>query len=152
MQQLSLATIPSDFYFVAFDKILNAKDHDESKILDSNIEKFNEDTSILNEILSGVIVSDPQAPVTKPFLHKCAYMSPYMLDAPGGTGKNFTIGVIQSILKLREQKGTAVARSSLTFSLLDEGRSAHSVFKIPIPCLYTLSAICQYVCGFQAGI
>lgn len=56
------------------------------------------------------------------------------LDAPGGTGKTFKIRAIQELLELRGRKTIAVATSAVAASLLPGGRTAHSVFKIPIPC------------------
>ena len=88
----------------------------------------------MNEILAGVAVADPLSPVSKPFSHKCRCSRAYFLDAPGGTGKTFTIEVNQLILKLRGQKVTAVATPAVAASLLDRGRTANSEFKIPIHC------------------
>lgn len=65
----------------------------------------------------------------------------YFLDAPGGTGKTFTISALESLLELREHKIIAVAISAVAASILSGGRRAHSVFKIPIPCL--VNSVCD---------
>ena len=90
--------------------------------------------TIIGEILPGVTTENLSAHVKRPFNHQCACSRAYFLDAPGGTGKTFTIRAIQSILKVRKHSVIAVATSAVAASLLDGGRTAHSVFKIPIPC------------------
>ncbi len=57
----------------------------------------------------------------------------FLLDAPGGTGNTFETRAIHDILRLREKKVIAVTTSAVAAVLLDEGRTAHSTFKIPIP-------------------
>ena len=57
----------------------------------------------------------------------------FLLDAPGGTGKNFVLSAIQDFLRARRQHVIAVATSAVAAVLLDGGRTAHSVFKIPNP-------------------
>ena len=100
--------------------------------------KFNKDqrkvfNTIVGEILHGMTADNLYAPVQSPFNHQSAYSRAYFLDAPGGTGKTFTIHAIQSILKARKHSIIAVATSAVAASLLEDGRTAHSVFKIPIP-------------------
>ena len=56
------------------------------------------------------------------------------MDAPEGTGKTFTIREIQSVLSNRKHSVIAVATYAVAASLLEDGRTAHPVFKIPIPC------------------
>ena len=58
----------------------------------------------------------------------------YYFDALSGAGKNFTVRVLQSILELHGQKAIAVATSAVPSSILDRGRTARYIFKIPIPC------------------
>ena len=65
----------------------------------------------------------------------------YFLDAPGGTGKTFTIRAIQALLQLRNRTVLPVATSAVAASLLPGGRTAHSVFKIPIPCF--VDSVCN---------
>ena len=95
----------------------------------------------MSEILPGVTTENLDAPVQRPFNHKPTCSRAYFLGAPGGTGKTFTIRAIQSLLKIREHRVIAVATSAVAASLLDGGRSAHSEFKIPIPCY--LESVCN---------
>lgn len=53
------------------------------------------------------------------------------LDAPGKTGETFVDTAIQWILKSRCKQITAVVLSAVAAQLLDDGRTAHSAFKIP---------------------
>ena len=69
LEKLSLSTIPSDFFSVAFDESLNPKGHGEWQSLDSNIKKFSEEQAyafnlILTEILLCFIAADSHVPVT----------------------------------------------------------------------------------------
>ena len=57
----------------------------------------------------------------------------FFLDAPGGTGKTFALSAILNFLRARRKKFIAVATSAVAAVLLNGGRTAHSVFKIPIP-------------------
>ena len=57
----------------------------------------------------------------------------YFLHVPDGTGKTFTVHPIKSILKARKHYIIAIAISTVAASLLEDGRMAHSVFKISIP-------------------
>ncbi|CDF40018.1 unnamed protein product [Chondrus crispus] len=57
----------------------------------------------------------------------------FFLDAPSGTGKTFVLSAIQDFLRSRPKQVIAVATSAVAAVLLDGGRTAHSVFKIPIP-------------------
>ncbi len=60
----------------------------------------------------------------------------FFLDAPAGTRKTFLTRAILAFLRLRSKKVIAVAASAIAAALLDGGRTAHSTFKIPIPCNY----------------
>ena len=56
----------------------------------------------------------------------------FFLNAPGETGKTFLISLI--LAKIRSNNGIAfaVASSGIAATLLDGGRTAHSVFKLPL--------------------
>ncbi|CDF36818.1 partial DNA helicase [Chondrus crispus] len=69
----------------------------------------------------------------------------FFLDAPGGTGKKFVLSAIQDFLRTRRKQFIAVATSAVAAVLLDGGRTAHSVFKVPIP----VSA--ESTCSFSAN-
>ncbi|CDF39089.1 ATP dependant DNA helicase [Chondrus crispus] len=69
----------------------------------------------------------------------------FVVDAPGGTGKTIVLDAIQDFLRTRRKQFIAVATSAFAAVLLDGGRTAHSVFKIPIP----VSA--ESTCSFSAN-
>ncbi len=55
--------------------------------------------------------------------------------------KTFVTRAIHDFLRLREKKAVAVATSAVAAVLLDEGRTEHSTFKIPIP--ITVESTCS---------
>ncbi|VVC35537.1 P-loop containing nucleoside triphosphate hydrolase,DNA helicase Pif1-like [Cinara cedri] len=67
----------------------------------------------------------------------------FFLDAPGGTGKTFVISLI--LAEIRSNNGTAlaVASSDIAATLLDRGRTAHSVFKLPLNIQNNPDAVCN---------
>ena len=54
------------------------------------------------------------------------------LDAPGGTGKTFTLNVIISWIRMNNLEVAATATSGIAATLLHLGRTAHNRFKIPV--------------------
>ncbi len=56
----------------------------------------------------------------------------FFLETPGRTGKIRT-RAIHDFIHLRKKKVIAVETSAFAAVVLDEGRTAHSTFKIPIP-------------------
>ena len=56
----------------------------------------------------------------------------FMVDASGGTGKTFLLNAIISFLKLQGKKVIVVASSGVAATLLIDGATAHSTFKIPL--------------------
>nr|XP_042912617.1 uncharacterized protein LOC122272722 [Parasteatoda tepidariorum] len=67
----------------------------------------------------------------------------FLLDAPGGTGKTFIISLI--LAEIRSNNGIALAVSSfgIAATLLDGGRTAHSVFKLPFNIQSNPEAVCN---------
>ncbi|XP_063974372.1 uncharacterized protein LOC135161043 [Diachasmimorpha longicaudata] len=67
----------------------------------------------------------------------------FFLDAPGGTGKTFVISLI--VAEMRSNNGIAlvVASSGIVATLLDGGRTAHSVFKVPLNIQNNPDAVCN---------
>lgn len=56
----------------------------------------------------------------------------FFLDAPGGTGKTFLINIILAKVRSVSKIALATASSGIAATLLPGGRTAHSMFKIPI--------------------
>ncbi|CDF37706.1 ATP dependant DNA helicase PIF1 [Chondrus crispus] len=73
----------------------------------------------------------------------------FFLDAPGGTGKTFVLSAIQDFLRSRPKQVIAVATSAVAAVLLDGGRTAHSVFKIPIP--VSAKSTCNFSTNSDTG-
>ena len=53
------------------------------------------------------------------------------LDAPGGTGKTFTLNVLVSWIKMEQREVATSATSGIAATLLYLGRTAHNRFKLP---------------------
>jgi len=56
----------------------------------------------------------------------------FFLDASGGTGKTFLINLLLAKIRQRNMIALAVASSGIAATLLTGGRTAHSVFKLPL--------------------
>lgn len=56
----------------------------------------------------------------------------YFLDAPGGTGKTFLISLILASIRSQNHIALALASSGIAATLLEGGRTAHSVLKLPL--------------------
>nr|XP_046472567.1 uncharacterized protein LOC124214346 [Neodiprion pinetum] len=67
----------------------------------------------------------------------------FFLDAPGGTGKTFLISLILAEIRSNNGIALAVASSGIAATLLDGGRKAHSVFKLPLNIQNNPDAVCN---------
>jgi hypothetical protein len=56
----------------------------------------------------------------------------FFLDDPGGLGKTFVYNMLLASVRRDEHIAMGVAFSGITTLLLEDGRTSHSVFKIPI--------------------
>ena len=56
----------------------------------------------------------------------------FFLDSPGGTGKTFVINLLLAGVRQNKRIALAVASSGIAATLLSGGRTAHSVFKLPL--------------------
>jgi len=65
------------------------------------------------------------------------------LDAPGGTGKTFLLNLILAEIRSRREIAVAVASSGIASTLLDGGRTAHSVLKLPLNINQTEAPTCN---------
>ncbi|POM73709.1 LOW QUALITY PROTEIN: Helitron helicase-like protein [Phytophthora palmivora] len=59
-------------------------------------------------------------------------MANYFIDNPGGTGKSFLLEQILAKIRLEGGIAVVVASSGIAATLLTGGRTAHSMFKIPL--------------------
>jgi hypothetical protein len=67
----------------------------------------------------------------------------FFLDAPGGTGKTFLISLILAEIRSNNGIALAIASSGIAATLLDGGRTAHSVFKLPLNIQNNPDAVCN---------
>lgn len=56
----------------------------------------------------------------------------FFIDGPGGTGKTFLYRAILAVVRSQRKLALATATSGVAASILPNGRTAHSRFKIPI--------------------
>ncbi|CDF77418.1 ATP dependant DNA helicase [Chondrus crispus] len=107
---------------------------------------------IVGSMLPGVSVSallqGSSSAVAGPFMPTQSSRL-FFLDAPGGTGKTFVLSAIQDFLRTRRKQVIAVATSAVAAVLLDGGRTAHSVFKIPIP--VSAESTCNFSTNSDTG-
>lgn len=66
----------------------------------------------------------------------------FFLDAPGGTGKTFLITAILAEVRRQGKIALAVASSGIAATLLPGGKTAHTMFKIPIDLESNESPVC----------
>lgn len=59
----------------------------------------------------------------------------FFLDGPGGTGKTYTYNTLIQLICGRGGKVITVASTGIAATLLKNGRTAHSCFKIPVSAL-----------------
>lgn len=69
----------------------------------------------------------------------------YFMDAPGGTGKTFLLNLILAEIRAKKGIALAVASSGIASTLLEGGRTAHSMFKLP----FNLSQTEQPTCNIK---
>ena len=67
----------------------------------------------------------------------------YFVDGPGGTGKTFLYNCLINNLLAEQLEVLPVAYTGIAATLLLNGRTSHSVFKIPIPTL------CDSICDVK---
>ncbi|CAL4067132.1 unnamed protein product, partial [Meganyctiphanes norvegica] len=67
----------------------------------------------------------------------------YFIDAPGGTGKTFELSLLLAKERMNGRIALAVASSGIAATLLEGGRTAHSVFKLPLNLANTETPTCN---------
>ncbi|GBM32002.1 hypothetical protein AVEN_222330-1 [Araneus ventricosus] len=70
----------------------------------------------------------------------------FFLDGPAGTGKTFVYSTLLHAVRGKGDQAIAVASTGIAATLLSGGRTAHSIFKIPL----TLNA--TSTCNLKLGI
>lgn len=107
----------------------------------------NYDTSKLNEnvLKNEPLLNDDQRIVYNKVITSIQTGSGelFFLDAPGGTGKTFLINLLLSNIRSKCNIVIAVASSGIAATLLDNGRTAHSAFKLPLNLNYVEEPVCN---------
>ena len=75
----------------------------------------------------------------------------FFIDAPGGTGKTFLIGMFLAQVRRKKDIALAVASSGIAATLLPGGRTAHSTFKLPFDLTSTDEPLCNVSRGSATG-
>ena len=89
-----------------------------NSIVEENVPKFTQDQgAVYNAILNDI---------------KENKGSLFFLDAPGGTGKTFLINTLLAAVRKEKQIAIATASSGIAATLLSNGRTAHSAFRLPL--------------------
>jgi hypothetical protein len=86
---------------------------------EANYPKLNEDQRFVLKIVQDLIENDNRD-------GKLLF-----LDAPGGTGKTFTLNVLVSWIRMENREVATSASSGIAATLLYLGRTAHNRFKLP---------------------
>ena len=86
--------------------------------LSDNLEKLNEDQQM---VFQAVMTS---------VQHGSSHI--IGLDAPGGTGKTFLLSTILAAVRSEDKVALATATSGIAATLLPNGRTLHSRFKVPL--------------------
>lgn len=125
MTGLKLASfgLPSPIYNVPIEarEVLRETSYDVNMLaaqVNTNMPKLTPDQSqAFNTIIS--MIAEKQGGVA-------------FLDAPGGTGKTFLLNLLLAAVRKEKLIAIAVASSGIAATLLDNGRTAHSTFKLPL--------------------
>lgn len=67
----------------------------------------------------------------------------FFLDAPGGTGKTFLANLVLAKVRQSGKKAVAVASSGIAATLLNDGKTAHSTFKLPLAVSLEQQSVCS---------
>ena len=73
----------------------------------------------------------------------------FFLDAPGGTGKTHLMNLILAMIRSGNNIAIAVASTGIGATLLDGGRTAHAVFKLPLHLERTEEPVCNISRGSE---
>lgn len=100
-----------------------------TKEVSDNVPKLNqEQLKVYNEIINSVTFNSGQL---------------FFLDAPGGTGKTFSINLLLATIRSGRNIAIAVASSGIAATLLDGGKTAHSAFKLPLNLNFSETPLCN---------
>uniref|UniRef100_A0A0L8GZ34 ATP-dependent DNA helicase n=1 Tax=Octopus bimaculoides TaxID=37653 RepID=A0A0L8GZ34_OCTBM len=67
----------------------------------------------------------------------------YLLDAPGSTGKTFTVKLLLAKVRQENKMALATATSGIAATLLPRGWTAQSTFKLPLDLSHKQDSVCN---------
>ncbi|XP_029657713.1 ATP-dependent DNA helicase pif1-like [Octopus sinensis] len=67
----------------------------------------------------------------------------FFIDAPGGTGKTYLLNLLLAKARCNNKIAIAVASTGIAATLLDGGRTAHSMFKLPLNLAKDMEPVCN---------
>jgi len=65
------------------------------------------------------------------------------LGAPSGTGKMFLMNLLLASVRMQKIMVISVVSSGIPATLLDNGKTANSIFKLPLKFNYTETPLCN---------
>ena len=79
-------------------------------------------------------MNEEQTEVFRAVMDSVKYNSGHIfgLDVPGGTGKTFLLTTLLAAVRSEKQIALATATSGIAATLLPNGRTLHSRFKVPL--------------------
>ncbi|XP_058216696.1 uncharacterized protein LOC131327562 [Rhododendron vialii] len=89
-----------------------------------------------DDLKSPDVLNDEQLIAYNNILDAAFHKKPkcFFIDGPGGTGKTFLYRALLAAVRSQHQIALATASSGVAASILPNGRTAHSRFKIPVSC------------------
>ncbi|GBM09184.1 hypothetical protein AVEN_169133-1 [Araneus ventricosus] len=112
---LCIVDLQCDLFRLSYDAV------EEQSKANANIEKLNsEQRYAVYKVLHAIYEYQTDMP-------KC-----FFLDGPAGTGKTFVYSTLLHAFRGKGDQAIAVASTGITTTLLSGGRTAHSIFKIPL--------------------
>jgi len=111
----------AEIFFHNYDTLSNYIQENESKL--TNYQQV-----VYNTILQSVLQDSGEL---------------FFLDAPGGTGKTLMLNLLLAKLRVQKVISLAVASSGIAAILLQNGKTAHSTFKLPLDLRTTERPVCS---------
>ena len=104
---------------ISFSEEMNYNVDELKLIVDNNVPSLNVNQKIAYDIIMNAIYNNSKQRI-------------FFIDGPGGTGKTFLYNTVLASVRANKDIALAVASSGIAALLLQNGRTAHSRFKIPL--------------------
>lgn len=117
---------------------------DELKLFDQQFERLTDEQKNIYLRVEEKLIARQQGSTSNDYL--------IYIDAPGGTGKTFLLNVIIKGMARKGFKVLAVAHTGVAATLLENGRTAHSMFRLPLNICEDESPHCEIRKGSQLAL